>query len=400
MDSITGQTRRALSLFRCALAATICLASPPADATCWAGDYRVCPLRGLETPPAGELARIESIVKASLAKVNADHARNRRPGGSGLAHRDAHTKHHGCAKARLRIDSAIPAAIQRGVFQPGADYRAWVRFSNGSSRAQEDKKGDGRGMAIKLMGVGSGADKLLENVFTENPYYVFERRTQDFLMINHPVFFVKDARDYESFTRRAFGFGAAPRLLWHFLWRPWERGILLAIQAKKIASPLGISYHSMGAFSIGDRLAARLSATPVSCAGGWPLEPREPSADVLSDPDYLGRALRCELAEGAHCFEVRLHLKRSFALSIEDPTELWDADRAPAIRVGTLELPQQDVREAGRQQFCENISMTPWHGMREHQPIGGIQRLRLDLYKEVSQLRHRLNGAPAYEPEE
>ena len=58
-------------------------------------------------------------------------------------------------------------------------YDAWIRFSSSSGTPQPDSKLDGRGMAIKLMGVSASPST-----------------TQDFVMINNPVFMVRNAIDY------------------------------------------------------------------------------------------------------------------------------------------------------------------------------------------------------------
>src|ERR1700761_3433257 len=45
-------------------------------------------------------------------------------------------------------------ALRGGAFsEPGREYNAWIRFSNGNSERQNSRFPDARGMAIKLMGV-------------------------------------------------------------------------------------------------------------------------------------------------------------------------------------------------------------------------------------------------------
>lgn len=44
------------------------------------------------------------------------------------------------------------------------------------------------------------------------------------------------------------------------------------------------------------------------------------------------------------------------------------------------------VRTAKRR--CENLFFTPWHGLQEHQLIGGINRLKLGGYDASSAFRH------------
>ena len=80
----------------------------------------------------------------------------------------------------------------QGIFVPGRSYKAWIRFSNGNEDAtRADAKGDARGMAIKLLGVPG--EKILSDER--------DAQTQDFIMINHPVFFIDDAASYLALER-------------------------------------------------------------------------------------------------------------------------------------------------------------------------------------------------------
>ena len=102
-----------------------------------------------------------------------------------IALRDAHPKAHGCIRAEFKVNETLPPLLAQGVFIPGKTYQAWIRFSNGSSNAkQADIKKDARGMAIKLLEVSG------KNLSDENS------STQDFIMINHPVFFANDPARY------------------------------------------------------------------------------------------------------------------------------------------------------------------------------------------------------------
>src|SRR5690606_27429785 len=111
-------------------------------------------------------------------------------GGKGPARRDAHVKAHGCVTAEVEVHPNLPENLARGVFAAPTEYRAWIRFSNSADAPQRDKKADGRGMAIKLMGVPG--DKILPGAEHET--------TQDFVLIDYPEFVVRDAEDYVEFT--------------------------------------------------------------------------------------------------------------------------------------------------------------------------------------------------------
>ena len=107
-----------------------------------------------------------------------------------IALRDAHPKAHGCVRAEFKINETLPQNMAYGVFIPGKTYPAWIRFSNGSSNAkQADIKKDARSMAIKILAAPQ------KNLLDE------PAATQDFIMINHPIFFVNDPARYLSFIK-------------------------------------------------------------------------------------------------------------------------------------------------------------------------------------------------------
>ena len=76
---------------------------------------------------------------------------------------------------------------------PGKRYPAWIRFSNADADAhRSDAKGDVRGMAVKLLDV-PGEKILEEDRFAP---------TQDFMMINDPVFLTDHAENYLKLVER------------------------------------------------------------------------------------------------------------------------------------------------------------------------------------------------------
>ena len=99
---------------------------------------------------------------------------------------DVHAKSHGCAKGEFRVLPNLPAELAQGLFRHPRTYDAVVRFSNSSGQVNPDAKPDGRGMAIKVIGV-AGAK-----------FFADEKRakTQDFVMIDHPVFLVGTVEHY------------------------------------------------------------------------------------------------------------------------------------------------------------------------------------------------------------
>ena len=105
--------------------------------------------------------------------------------------RDAHAKAHGCVKATFTVPELNNPILKQGVFSQPKQFQAWIRFSNGFDRPQNDNVKDARGMAIKVMGVGG--KKLLKAEQNE--------MTQDFVMLNNPTFFLPNVKEYTEFNQ-------------------------------------------------------------------------------------------------------------------------------------------------------------------------------------------------------
>src|SRR5262249_938209 len=103
--------------------------------------------------------------------------------------RGQYIKQHGCLRAKFVVsgDPGLEDAFRRGLFARPGVYDAWIRFS--SSSQHDDHQPDAHGMAIKLMGVDGE-----EVLGCEDP------KTQDFLMVDSPVFFLRNAIGYGKFS--------------------------------------------------------------------------------------------------------------------------------------------------------------------------------------------------------
>jgi Catalase len=322
-----------------------------------------------EVIPTDEAAAIGFVSDAIKASVQAGFDKN------GRAFRDAHRKAHGCVAAKFTVLDKLPAKVAQGLFATPKAYNAVVRFSNGSGSDADDRSPDGRGMAIKVMGV-SGM-KLMDDEPTAS--------TQDFVMINHPVFFVRNAADYVGFQKAAggAGLGLTGWLAGHVF---HETPIIIATGTKRITNPLSSRYWSMTPYKLGTE-QMKYSAKP--CAGGS-------FVDSPRSPNYLGDGLKATLAAGSACFEFMVQTRAVPAkMPIEDPTIEWKESLSPFVTVARVEIGSQTPEAA---ETCEARSYTPWHAIAEHRPLGGISRVRKAVYQTVSTLRHQLNGQPRIEP--
>jgi hypothetical protein len=128
-----------------------------------------------------------------------------------------------------------------------------------------------------------------------------------------------------------------------------------------------------------------------------PLSPQAGNAVDLSAPHYLRTALRERLTRaGAEpvIFEFQLQVRTAGELAgkieteIEDACFVWEESQHPFITTATIEIPPQDFETPERQALCEKLIFTPWHGVAEHRPLGGINRMRRAVYDAAACFRH------------
>ncbi|TCO75867.1 catalase [Chromatocurvus halotolerans] len=297
--------------------------------------------------------------------------------GPGGARRDAHPKAHGCVAADFAINDDLPPGLAHGVFQPGAAYRAKIRFSNGSPNATgDDITGDTRGMAIKLYDVPG------EKLFTSAD----RADQQDFILISSPVFFINDADDYASFFERVDSDSVLKMLKIPFLlgWQgSWNAYRMLS---QTIANPLETRYWSVVPYQLGlgqERQAVKYSVR--ACNEG--------SSTIPDDPDsnYLRAAMVRTLDAGPACMEFMIQ-PRIAEMSVEDSISRWSEDEAPFQPVAKLTIHQQVFDTADQNSACENESYNPWQALPAHKPLGAVSRIRRVVYEAISDLRHGMNG--------
>ena len=140
------------------------------------------------TVEAGEIAELVDLTHKLLEQ--------RYGAGTGetMTRRAVHPKVHGCVKADFIVNADIPEKYRVGLFAtPGKSYKAWIRFSNATAVVRpdvNDNKAASRGMAIKVMGIEG--DTLMSEP---------GGKTQDFLLINQPMFAFPNVHEYLELTR-------------------------------------------------------------------------------------------------------------------------------------------------------------------------------------------------------
>ena len=334
------------------------------------------PVSTEEQIPADEAALTQGIIEDAIRVVE-QHRDNTR------VLRDAHAKAHGCMKAEVTVSADIDSSLQRGVLsEPGKTWQAWMRLSNGNAYPQFDRARDARGMAIKLLDVPG--EKL-----SKSPQHASE---QDFVMFNHPAFFVRDVAEYKSnFAAQADGKKA---MAFFPSWNPstWEvRHLIIALKTLSPApeTPVATTYNSIAPFKLGEHnIKYRVIPQPEACPD---YQLPEQNQDL---PNFLRNALYQQLSldRVPACFALQVQRQNAeYYMPIEDPSVEWSEAISPFETVATIKVPAQDFDSREQNLFCDNLSFNPWHALPEHRPIGGINRLRKAVYEAVSIYRLERN---------
>lgn len=342
---------------------------------------------GKEYPPQGEEAQIEQIL--AISKLAMEHKPHP------PMQRDQHPKSHGCVAGEFRVEEHIPEDMKVGIFRTARTYSSWIRFSNGNSDRDPktgeflpDTAGDARGMAIKLMGVEG-------EMTIADPDHEGE---QNFVLINHPTFFIRDVQGYIDFfpVAKALKEGkiifkpgeppqVPPELQAKFQAVAYAFPTVEKIRAKQTSSPLEINYWSATPYKLGDRA---VKYTVVPHVTGERFNPE----NAVDKTNYLREALTQRLAYQDACFDFKVQLQTdAVKMPIEDPTVEWDEQASPYIKVATIRIPAQNFNTECRKQFDEKQSFSPWHTLPEHQPLGGVNRARRRIYGELAKFRNTAN---------
>lgn len=335
------------------------------------------PVSAQEEIPAGEAAMTQDILQTAIEIVD-QHRDNTR------YLRDAHAKAHGCVKAQVTVLQNLDPALRQGVFaEPGKTWQAVMRLSNGNAYPQFDSLRDARGMALKLLDV-PGTQLMPSQQ---------GRSEQDFVMFNHPNFFVSDVAEY----RQNIGAQADGQKIMAFFpsadprsWQVRHLFIALATLSPAPASPTQSTYFSVSPYKFGSANAKyRVTPDPDSC----PAYTLPAQNEAL--PNFLRSALNQQLSRDRvpACFMLQIQRQNAnHFMPIEDTSIEWKEADAPFETVAKVTIAAQDFDTPHENLACDNLSFNPWHGIEEHRPIGGINRLRKAVYEAVSQYRHARNA--------
>ncbi|WCS28392.1 catalase family protein (plasmid) [Methylobacterium sp. NMS14P] len=315
---------------------------------------------------------------------------------SGHAVRSVHAKAHGILEGVLRIEDGLPPELAQGLFAEAGEHAVYMRMSTNAGDVLPDAVSLPRGLALKVLDVPG---ERLPGA---------EGTTQNFIMVNGPVFQAPNAETFLGSLKllagtadRAEGLKVAASTV--------LRGVNRALQAVGVESPtiaalggapnvdpLGETYYSVTPFRYGDHIA-KFSLRPVAPA----LTARTGTAiDASGRPNAIRETVQSEMAGTEGVWEFRVQLCRDLERQpVEDPTVAWDEAAAPFHRVATITVRPQDSWDPARVRAVdEAMRFSVWTGLEAHRPLGNINRARNAPYRHSAAFRERFNGCPIHEP--
>jgi hypothetical protein len=324
--------------------------------------------------------------------------------GTGRAVRDAHAKGYGLVRGEVEILDQLPAEYAQGIYATPGKHDALIRFSNGSPHAGADARlGGATGLALKIFGIAGPT--LLE----DEP----DTGTFDYANINAPVFFCNTVEHY-LFVQQLFveapayfaqGTVGLHRFYTDYLTGKgtldqdhWAWDELLAFLRVLQSRPVNLllsTYWTMGAVRHGDYIA-KVRFAPVSAFADKVVQR---DLALASAAEVYRPALIAELKDRPYEFDIQVQLCADLAqMPVEDVTVEWPEQLSPFVTVAKLRLPQQDISDDTNLEKMDALSFTPWRVRAEHAPLGNIMRVRKEVYRHSSILRHRLNQQERSEP--
>ncbi|WP_174297788.1 catalase family protein [Sphingomonas bacterium] len=338
----------------------------------------------IETPEPDEQETIDGIIQGMTKESQTVEKRE------GRAVRASHAKSSACAIGELVVADGLPPELAQGLFARGGAFKVAVRFAQGPGETLGDRVSTHRGMAIKVFGVEG--EKLPGH----------DAPTQDFVLASGPTFpagtasgFLSQAKKIGATTPMPEGVKSAASSLARNINKVLNAvaggpSPTLDFYGHPFGHPLDDHYFSQCPIRFGDHVA-KLGAFPASPAqdalNDWRLDPHR-------DEDGFRHAATGFLAEHDVVFELRAQLWANAGTQpIEDASVEWPAQDSQYRTVATIRLPRQDAYGPERvRYFDEVMTFRPAHSLAAHRPLGSVMRARLQVYRALSDFRHRENG--------
>ena len=282
-------------------------------------------------------------------------------------------KLHGCAKGTFEVAADLPVEFKQGLFSVAGPHDAWLRLSSDTTPKTPDAEQSTIGFGLKVLTVPGR--KILSGEE--------DAQTQDFLLQNHPVFFVDNAQEFLEFTEAAL----SDKFDAYSSQHPRTMAILEAMK-HDVQNVRQTPFYSSTPYHFGDSGFAKYKVVP--CAS-IPMPDEAPS----TDPNFLQLRMQRDFKKLGACFEFQVQRRLGDTMPVGQATVLWSEEVSKPVTVATLRLPPQDP---AKNMTCENYSFNPFHALPAHRPAGSVNEARGLIYKRLSEYRRTRDGLPLKEP--
>ena len=342
----------------------------------------------VEVLPRDEGDDIGRVVQALRALLQRDREK------TGHFHGDVHVKTHGCAVGEFRVLPNLPPELAQGLFHNERAFSAVVRFSNSASQPQPDVIPDGRGLAIKVFGVDGDQQASYED----------SGRTQDFVMVNHPVFFARNVKDFLRLEKVLVSANDNPLVTvaegltggdWNPLRWHWREALTaVQIAGHLPAHPASNTYFSMAPIRFGQYVAKYRVQPAGEVPGTW----LDLASRLGTQPDAMRLMLEETLRSQQLLFEFQVQLRTSAeTMPVEDATVEWPESESPYRTVALLLIPRQEINTPHQKSLSQQLTFNVWNAIADHRPLGGINRLRREVYPISAAWRQQETVSPTPE---
>lgn len=323
-------------------------------------NHSVTPTPEWATHAPSEQTQIARVVRIVTDAYDREHP----PGCPLPLKRDQHADEYGTLNGTLTIDAAaVPDDMRYGLLATTGTHPVVARFSPNAPVPWPLHPPVGLGM--KVLNVRAPEDE-------EDPVLL----TQDFLFgAKTDRFFCGSAEDAVALVK-ARGRGGARGLLTYFFptshvgtWRLRELGVLIATITKRVNDPLaGVRYFSQTPISCGPLVVKVAVQMNTPKRRSWP---------SLRRPDLAAR-MRHRLLISDAPFTLLFQRQQS-GESIDDVRRSW---KGPWVPVAQGTFPTQTPVNG------EALTITLAHCHPDHETQGPIPRVRIAVYKAISERRH------------
>lgn len=315
---------------------------------------------------------------------------------TGHAMRAVHVKSHGLLSARLEVLPDLPAELAQGIFAEAQRFEAVIRLSTTPGDLLHDSVSTPRGMALKILDIGGARLPGSE-----------QSTSQDFVMVNGKEFnspsgkaFLKNLKLLAATTDRLEGTKEFVAKVFKRLESALEAvggesALLKSLGGNPETHILGTSFFSQLPLRYGDYIA-KVAVVPAS-DNLKALE--DVTLDTGDDPDVIRHAVEQCFTQETAVWDVQVQLCSDFDAMPVEGIDPWDEEKSPFISVARLVAePQTAWSESRAETIDDGMHFSPWNGIKAHQPLGAIMRLRKLAYEKSAAFRSQRNATPVIEP--